>query len=93
MKNRDYNRRRREDRQVQAKIRQEAYDKLTLAEKIAQLPVDGAQKQKAKLFKQLEAQNGTAAVAAQAVPEVEAPAKEKKGTKARRQAKKDKKAQ
>jgi hypothetical protein len=95
MKNRDSNRRRREDRQVQAKVRQEAYDKLSMAEKLAKLPEQGSMKQKIKLAKQAVAKVGEAAAkVAEAVIEVaEAPAKEKKGTKARRQAKKDKKAQ
>lgn len=57
MKNRDSNRRRREDRQIQAKVRQEAYDKLTTAQKLAALPVDGAVKQRVCLTSQLLKEN------------------------------------
>lgn len=59
MKRRDYNRRRREDRQVQAKVRQEVYDGLTIAQKIAKLGDAPAAKQRAKLAK--AAKNGPAA--------------------------------
>ena len=53
MKNRDSNKQRREDRQIQAKIRQESYDKLSLTEKLAAMPATGCVKQRAKLNRQL----------------------------------------
>ena len=99
MKNRDANRKRREDRQAQAKVRQEAYDMLTLNEKLAKLTnVVGASKQRNKIVKALEEalQNGGKRSAFVEVVEglgtlvaVEPP-KEKKGVKAKRQARKDK---
>lgn len=54
MKNRDSNRQRRDDRKIQAKIRQEAYDRLSVEEKILKLDVGGfaAKKQRARLQKQ-----------------------------------------
>jgi len=91
MKNRDSNRRRREDRQVQAKVRQEAYDKLSLTEKLAALPATGSVKQKIKLAKLAVAKVGeSTAKVAEAV--IEVAEKAKKGAKAKRQHKHDKKA-
>jgi hypothetical protein len=89
MKNRDSNRRRREDRQVQAKVRQEAYDKLSLMEKLAALPEVGAAKQHKKLLSQVAAMP---VLSLTVKSETEAPVKEKKGAKAKRQHKHDKKA-
>ena len=95
MKNRDANRKRREDRQVQAKVRQGAYDMMTLAEKLASLGDVGSTKQRKRLMEQaviagsprrsafIEVVEGVAALAEQ-------PPKEKKGVKAKRQARKDK---
>jgi hypothetical protein len=98
MKNRDSNRIRREDRQVQAQIRQEAYDKLTVSEKIDRLGSSRSLKQRAKLVKLLEVEvakeEGVSPrdIAAEVGEGFEALAKERKGAKARKQAKKDKKA-
>jgi hypothetical protein len=93
MKNRDANRTRREDRIVQAQIRQEAYDKLTVEQKLARLGDTGSTKQRAKLVKLLE--KGAVqerSLVAEVTEGVEALAKDRKGAKARKQAKKDKKA-
>jgi hypothetical protein len=50
MKNRDSNRPRREDRQLQAKVRQEAYDQLSVKQKLEKLgPAPMGAKQRAKL--------------------------------------------
>jgi hypothetical protein len=104
MKNRDSNRNRREDRIVQAQIRQEAYDKLSVSQKLDRLGSLRALKQRAKLVKILEAEvaqeegrslAGEVAEGFLALdPNAPVPAvlKEKKGAKAKRQAKKDKKA-
>jgi hypothetical protein len=87
MKNRNRNKPRREDRQVQAKVRQLAYDMLTVAEKLARLGDTGSAKQRARL-------SAPRSVAAEIIEGVaalaEQPPKEKKGVKAKRQARKDK---
>jgi hypothetical protein len=44
-----------EERRNQANARQEAYDKLTIQEKIDRLPPEGAKRQRAKLYAKLEA--------------------------------------
>ncbi len=94
MKNRDSNRPRREDRQIQAKIRQEAYDKLSISEKLDKLGSLRALKQRARFVRQLEQEVAAEerSVAAEVLEGVEALAKTRKGAKAKRQAKKDKKA-
>lgn len=102
MKNRDSNRRRREDRQVQAKVRQESYDKLSTAEKLVALPTGGCVKQRIKLTGQLIAESGPRRSATLTIAEVNESfdalngthdvVKIKKGSKAKRQAKNDKKA-
>ena len=98
MKNRDANRNRREDRIVQAKIRQEAYDKLTVSEKIDALGSSRSLVQRAKLVKLLEKEvvqedkELMRSLVAEVTEGVEALVKERKGAKARKQAKKDKKA-
>jgi len=92
MKNRDSNRPRREDRIVQAKIRQEAYDKLTVSQKLDLLGSTRALKQRAKLVKVLEKEvvQEERSLVAEVTEGVEALAKERKGVKAKRQARKDK---
>jgi hypothetical protein len=93
MKNRDMNRPRREDRIVQAQIRQEAYDKLTVEQKLAMLPVMGSAKQRARLAKALRSIAREIVEGVMALdPNAPVPAilKEKKGVKAKRQARKDK---
>lgn len=42
------------ERRAKAEKRQEEYNKLTLEQKLAKLPVDGAKRQRARLTKQLE---------------------------------------
>ncbi len=82
MKNRDGNRQRREDRQVQAGIRNEAYGKLSVAEKLARLDAGHfvATRQRARLAKQAPATAPNAAEAAVGTPE--APKRARKARKA-----------
>jgi hypothetical protein len=47
----------RAERRAKAEEMQEEYSKLSLDEKIARLPKDGAVKQRARLLKQLEVRN------------------------------------
>jgi hypothetical protein len=47
------NKNHRAERRKAAEARQAEYDKLSLEEKLARLPPDGANKQRAKLLKQL----------------------------------------
>jgi len=47
----------RAERRAKAEARQAEYDKLSLEEKIARLPKDGANKQRARLLNQLENKN------------------------------------
>lgn len=44
----------RAERKAKAEQRQEEYNKLTLEQKLAKLPIDGARRQRARLTKQLE---------------------------------------
>lgn len=44
----------RADRRARAETMQAAYDKLSLQEKLNKLPIEGAQKQRARLLKQAE---------------------------------------
>jgi hypothetical protein len=92
MKNRDSNRTRREDRIVQAQIRQEAYDKLSVSQKLDALGSLRALKQRAKLVKILEreVEQEDRSLVAEVTEGVEALVKERKGVKAKRQARKDK---
>ena len=71
MKNRDSNKGRREQRQFEAKVRQELASKRSPAERLAALPVGGAQKERAKLLKLVPAAEGAPQAqqqAAQAAP-------------------------
>jgi hypothetical protein len=92
MKNRDSNRIRREDRIVQAQIRQEAYDKLSVSQKLDGLGSLRALKQRAKLVKvlEVEVEQEDRSLVAEVTEGVEALVKERKGAKAKRQARKDK---
>jgi len=58
MKNRDSNKGRREQRQFEAKVRQELASKRTPAERLANLPVGGAKKERPKLLKLVPAVEG-----------------------------------
>jgi hypothetical protein len=49
----------REDRQIQAKVRQDIYDALTLEQKLAGLGATGSTKQRAKLTAAIEAKNAS----------------------------------
>lgn len=53
----------RRERRVRAEGMKADYDKLSLDEKIARLPKDGAQKQRARLMRQLEGKSAPAPVA------------------------------
>lgn len=94
MKRRDSNRRRREDRQIQAKVRQEAHEALTVEQKIAKLGNLPAVKERAKLTARAVAIVSAAEVATSldAARKADVVLKvERKGQKAKRQARKDKK--
>lgn len=49
----------RAERKAKAEARQAEYDKLTLDQKLAKLPVDGAKRQRARLTKQTEDLNSS----------------------------------
>lgn len=61
-----------------AKERQEAYDKLSLEEKLAKLPTDGAHKQRAKLQALLDKKNQKVEVQEKVQSPQEVPEKDKK---------------
>lgn len=66
-------------RKEEAKERQEAYDKLTLEEKLAKLPPEpGAAKQRARLLSLLEKKNQKAETQEKTQPSQETPEKGKK---------------